>query len=139
MTPATTAITDALPPAMQGVASAMNDLSREVGGALGIAVLGSVLNAGYRANLHLAGVQPELVDKARASIGVAAKLGGTVLEQARSAFVNGMEQALLCGAGAAVVAAIAIGFLLSRTANPDAPPQTPPAAAPATPPAAQRL
>jgi len=139
MTPATTAITDALPPAMQGVASAMNDLSREVGGAVGIAVLGSVLNAGYRANLHLTGVQPELVDKARASIGVAAKLGGTVLDQARSAFVNGMEQALLCGAGAAVVAAIAIGFLLSRAANPDAPTQTPPAAATATPPAAQRL
>lgn len=114
MTPATTAITDALPPALQGVASAMNDLSREVGGALGIAVLGSVLNAGYRSNLHLAGVSPQVADKARTSIGVAAKLGGTVLRQARSAFIEGMQQALLCGAGAAVIAALAIALLLRR-------------------------
>jgi EmrB/QacA subfamily drug resistance transporter len=42
-TPATAAIVDSLPEAKQGVASAVNDASREVGGALGIAVLGSVL------------------------------------------------------------------------------------------------
>jgi EmrB/QacA subfamily drug resistance transporter len=42
-TPATTAIVESLPDAKQGVASAVNDASREVGGALGIAVLGSVL------------------------------------------------------------------------------------------------
>lgn len=41
--PATTAIVDSLPQEKQGVASAVNDASREVGGALGIAVLGSVL------------------------------------------------------------------------------------------------
>lgn len=48
MTPATTAITDALPPEQQGVGSAVNDLARELGGALGIAVLGSVLASTYR-------------------------------------------------------------------------------------------
>ena len=42
-TPATTAIVESLPDEKQGVASAINDASREVGGALGIAVLGSVL------------------------------------------------------------------------------------------------
>jgi len=42
-TPATTAIVNSLPEEKQGVASAINDASREVGGALGIAVLGSVL------------------------------------------------------------------------------------------------
>jgi MFS family permease len=41
--PATTAIVESLPDEKQGVASAVNDASREVGGALGIAVLGSVL------------------------------------------------------------------------------------------------
>jgi EmrB/QacA subfamily drug resistance transporter len=41
--PATTAIVSSLPDAKQGVASAVNDTAREVGGALGIAVLGSVL------------------------------------------------------------------------------------------------
>ena len=40
MPPATTAILAALPPAKAGVASAVNDTTREVGGALGIAVLG---------------------------------------------------------------------------------------------------
>ena len=42
-TPATTAIVSSLPENKQGVASAVNDAAREVGGALGIAVLGSVL------------------------------------------------------------------------------------------------
>ena len=42
-TPATAAIVDSLPEEKQGVASAVNDASREVGGALGIAVIGSVL------------------------------------------------------------------------------------------------
>jgi MFS family permease len=41
--PATTAIVESLPDEKQGVASAVNDAAREVGGALGIAVLGSVL------------------------------------------------------------------------------------------------
>ena len=42
MTPATAAITEALPRAQQGVGSALNDLSREVGGALGTAFLNTV-------------------------------------------------------------------------------------------------
>lgn len=45
MTPATTAITEALPPSRQGVGSALNDLSREIGGAIGIAVIGSILTS----------------------------------------------------------------------------------------------
>src|SRR5215467_6336495 len=53
MTPATSGITSALPASQQGVASALNDLSREVGGAVGIAVLASVLAAGYQSHLHL--------------------------------------------------------------------------------------
>jgi hypothetical protein len=56
MTPATTAITEALPAAQQGVGSALNDLSREVGGALGIAVIGSIVTAVYRSSLYLPGI-----------------------------------------------------------------------------------
>ena len=47
MSPATEAIMGALPRAKAGIGSAMNDVVREVGGTLGIAVLGSVLTAGY--------------------------------------------------------------------------------------------
>ena len=47
MSPATDAIMGALPPANAGIGSAMNDVVREVGGTLGIAVLGSILTSGY--------------------------------------------------------------------------------------------
>ncbi len=58
--PATTAIVAALPRSKQGVASAVNDVSRELGGALGIAILGSVFNSGYRSEIgaHTAGLPP---------------------------------------------------------------------------------
>jgi MFS family permease len=77
MTPATTAITEALPRSQQGVASALNDLSREVGRALGIAVIGSILNAVYRSHLSLPGAPGAVADKARDSFGVAAHIGGS--------------------------------------------------------------
>src|SRR4029077_3797537 len=47
--PATTAIVASLPREKQGVASAVNDVSRELGGALGISGLGSLFNGAYRA------------------------------------------------------------------------------------------
>ena len=50
-TPATTAIVSSLPESQQGVASAVNDTSRELGSVLGIAILGSALNAAYRDGL----------------------------------------------------------------------------------------
>ncbi len=52
MTPATNAIVESLPAAKQGLASAVNDTSREMGGAFGIAIVGSAFTAGYRSQ-HL--------------------------------------------------------------------------------------
>ncbi len=115
MTPATSAITSALPKAQQGVASAMNDLSREVGGALGIAVLGSIATAVYRGHLNLPGLPDAVVDKARASFAVAAHLGGPIATHADSAFVHGFQVAFLSAAGAAVAAAVAVAALLGRS------------------------
>ena len=54
--PATGSIMSAVPLAKAGVGSAMNDTTREVGGALGIAVFGSIVNSLYRANLDLGGL-----------------------------------------------------------------------------------
>jgi len=113
MTPATTAVTEALPPAQQGVGSALNDLSREVGGAIGIAVIGSLLTATYRSHLSLPGVPAAVAGPARDSFGVAAHLGGPVAGHAREAFVSGLHVALLVGAGAALVAAVAVALLLA--------------------------
>lgn len=114
-TPATTAITASLPPAKQGVASAVNDTARELGSALGIAVLGSVLNGAYRTALGpaLVGLPDPAVAAAEGSLaaaqGVAAQLGpaGAALTTAADqAFVDAFGDALTVAAGVLVVAAL---------------------------------
>jgi MFS family permease len=112
MTPATAAITEALPAAQQGVGSALNDLSRELGGALGIAVIGSLLTAGYRSHLVVTGLPAAVAGKARDSFAVGIHLGQPVASHAQSAFVSGMHLALLVGAGAALFAALVVVRLL---------------------------
>ncbi|MGO9971632.1 MAG: MFS transporter [Solirubrobacteraceae bacterium] len=113
MTPATTGITQALPVAEQGVGSALNDLSRELGGALGIAVTGSVLTAGYRSHLQLPGLPTGIVDQARSSLAVAAHLGGATATRANLAFVSGLHLALICAAVTAAAAIIPVATLLA--------------------------
>jgi hypothetical protein len=94
----------------------MNDLARELGGALGIAVLGSLLSASYRSHLELPGLPPAAAAQARSSLAVAAHLGPNVLSQARSAFTDGMHVALYGSAGAALATAIIV-FLALRPAR----------------------
>jgi EmrB/QacA subfamily drug resistance transporter len=115
MTPATSAVTDALPADKQGVGSAMNDLARELGGALGIAVLGSILQSVYRNHLQLPGVSSDSAEQARSSLAEAAGLGPQVWESAQAAFVDGMQYALLGGAAAIAVAAAAVAYLHHRS------------------------
>ena len=117
MTPATAAITEALPQAQQGVGSALNDLSREVGGALGTAVIGSIVTAVYRSHLQLRGVPAPLVNKAQQSFAIAIHTGGPVGAHARTAFVDGIHIGLLYAAGAALLGAISVATLLSRQAK----------------------
>lgn len=119
MTPATTAITDALPAAKQGVGSAMNDLARELGGALGIAVLGSVLQSTYRSNLDLDGVAEPAAEQARSSLALAARLGPAVQSEAQAAFADGMQMALLCAAAVVAATAVAVVGLMRTSAGPD--------------------
>lgn len=109
-TPATEAIVEALPRAKQGVASAVNDTAREMGAALGIAVMGSVFNVGYRAAVGDAALPAALVDPVKESpaVGLAVAQGDpTVVAVVQSAFVDGWVIALWVGA--AVVFAGAIG------------------------------
>ena len=62
-----TGIVLSLPMDKAGVGSAVNDTTREVGGAMGVAVIGSILAAQYRSGIkpQLAGVQPEVAEIAR--------------------------------------------------------------------------
>ncbi len=115
MTPATAAITDALPREKQGVGSAMNDLARELGGALGIAVLGSVLQSVYRDHLDVTGLPGPAADQARSSLALATHLGPRVAASAQSAFVDGLHTALIVGAVALVAAAVAVTGLQRRS------------------------
>jgi MFS family permease len=117
MTPATAAITEALPLAQQGVGSALNDLSREVGGALGTAVIGSVVTAVYRSSLQLPGAPAPVVAQARSSFAVAVHAGGSTGAGARTAFVDGIHTGLLYAAGAAIVAACSVAMLLRGDAR----------------------
>ena len=125
MSPSTAAITSSLPEEKQGVASALNDTVREMGGAVGIALIGSVLNAGYRSAVEPAtlGVPAEAAEPVREGIGgalaVAGRLGegGVPLaDAARAAFVEGMAPALYLAAGVSLVAAIFTAIRGPKTA-----------------------
>jgi hypothetical protein len=127
--PATTAIVASLPRSKQGVASAVNDVSRELGGALGIAVLGSLMNGVYRSEMadSSSGLAADAGERAQGSLAAAQQIGehlgprGTdFVAQADAAFVHGLTNGLVCGAallllGALFVALRAPGRVESRS------------------------
>ena len=117
MTPATSAITEALPPAQQGVGSALNDLSREVGGAIGIAVTGSILTSTYSSHVNLAGLPSNVAAQTKASWAVASRLGAPIAARANTAFVGAMHVALITAAGAALIAAATVVILQARRSH----------------------
>ena len=76
MAPASESIMTVLPAAQLGMGSAVNDTVREVGGALGVAVIGSLVSGAYRSHLHLgAGVPAGVARAARSSIAAADSVG----------------------------------------------------------------
>ena len=89
----------------------MNDLARELGGALGIAVLGSVLQSVYRSNLDVSGLPGPAAEQARSSLALATRLGPNVAASAENAFVDGMHVALWIGAAVLLAAAAAVTAL----------------------------
>ena len=80
MPSATSAIVSSVPQAKAGVASAINDITREVGGALGIAIVGSAMSAAYRDRIEgaLDGLSPANADLAGESVGVAIAVASAV-------------------------------------------------------------
>jgi hypothetical protein len=114
MTPATNAIVSSLPAEKQGVASAVNDTTREVGTALGIAIMGSMFTSGYRSSLdgHLDHLPQGVADQAREAPGLALQAaqhlgrGGQALtDAAHAAFTSGMRTSMFVGAGLLLVGA----------------------------------
>lgn len=120
MTPSTEAITSSLPRKQQGVASALNDLTRELGAALGVALLGGLLVAGYQSAIgdRLDGVPADLAATASegiANANAASQHAGEHAEQiitaAQDAFIAGWQQAMWVGVA---VMAVLIVFVTIR-------------------------
>jgi hypothetical protein len=119
--------------AKQGVASAVNDVSRELGSAVGIAVMGSALNATYRDSMHqvLTGMPADIAARFERSVafvkvdphvvlagkpGVSAILASWdgLVAGARAAFTHGMHVALTIAGGTALAAAVVIAVAAPR-------------------------
>jgi hypothetical protein len=120
-TPSTTAITGSLPESKQGVASAVNDTARELGSALGIAILGSMLNAQYRDGMAAAvqGLPAGVADAAQSSIAATqtpdiqglGSAGQALADAAQFAFVDGINAAMLVAAGIVAATAVIVAVL----------------------------
>ena len=124
--PATESILSVLPPAKAGVGSAMNDATREAGGTLGVAIIGSVYTSLYVS--RLAGDAPRqlpapLLHAAEQSVGagvhVAAHVPGAyqepVLGAVQQAFMGGLHAGCLVAAGVCALGAIGALALPGRT------------------------
>jgi predicted MFS family arabinose efflux permease len=124
MAPATESIMGSLPRAKAGVGSAMNDTTRQVGGALGVAVVGSVMLSVYsdRAgaaiqSAHLP-VSDGLLSQARQNLSTAlgiardphvpAGVSSRLVNEINQAFVAGMHRGVLFAAAATLIGAIVV-------------------------------
>jgi hypothetical protein len=118
MAPATESIMSTVPRERAGAGSAVNSTLRQVGGALGVAVLGSVLSSSYRS-----GVTPALADlPERAQALAGESIGGTLMLAERlpiaqaaplqraavDSFIGAMHTTALCSAAVSLVGALVV-------------------------------
>ncbi|MET7615985.1 MFS transporter [Streptomyces sp. NPDC005408] len=123
------AILASTPQEQSGAGSAVTDASVQVGGALGIAVTGSVLATSYQDSLGGLGQLPPGADElVRDSIGGAAAVAGQlgsagerIVTAASSAYVDGVQSSMLVGAGVALLGAVLALVILPRWAPEGAP------------------
>jgi hypothetical protein len=118
--PATGAVMESMPLAKAGVGSAVNDTAREVGGALGVAVLGSILSSGYRSSLDLdlSQAPPEAAAAIKEGVGSAlgvaqnapipASIAQQITDAARSAFTDAMAPVFWSAAGVVLFTAVLV-------------------------------
>jgi len=120
---ATDMIVGSAPPERAGVASALSETGSELGGALGIAIIGSLGTALYRGELARAvppGVPPEAVEAARSTLGTAVAVaerlphdvGADLLDAARMAFTNSLQLSGIISATVVAVTAVLVAVLL---------------------------
>ncbi len=127
--PATESIMGSLSADKAGVGSAVNDTTRELGGTLGVAIIGSVFTSVYVGALDdgsgpLASLPPDVQDLTRESVGaakvIAGRLGdasGAYLDQVNAAFLSGLSVGCYVAAGAATLGAIFVSRFLPARAE----------------------
>jgi EmrB/QacA subfamily drug resistance transporter len=127
MAPATESIMGSLPLGKAGVGSAVNDTTRQVGGAMGVAVIGSVLASIYGSQvgdfLHGKPVPSGTAEEIKQSLGKALQAGKVVPNlstTAIDAFIDGMHAGVLVAAGVAFLGAVIAFVWLPARASYDA-------------------
>lgn len=136
MAPATESVMGSLPREKAGVGSAVNDTTRQVGGALGVAVVGSLVASVYAGGVRDVavrfGLTADAVDRASGSLGAAlaeAPSLGSAAEAftiaAQDAFVSGLSRGLLVGAAVVALAAFVAYRFLPAVARETSPAPTP--------------
>ncbi|MCG5212746.1 MFS transporter [Streptosporangium sp. KLBMP 9127] len=111
---ATDLIVGSAPPERAGAAAAISTTAPQIGGALGIAVLGSIVTAVYRGQMSAAAV-PEAVHDSLTAAVTAAGNAPALLDAARAAFVQGFHVAALVSAALMAGIACLVVALLRRT------------------------
>ncbi len=132
LAPAMDAVLDALPTEQAGSGTAITMTLRQTGGALGVALLGSLLAEGYASRVNTAGLPPEAAVAARESIAgalaAAARLGEpAIAASANVAYLHGMTLVLIATATTAGLSAVLTALLLpgKPTADSDHDPRSP--------------
>jgi MFS transporter, DHA2 family, multidrug resistance protein len=111
MPTSTESIMGSLPRAKAGVGSAVNDATRQTGGALAIAVMGSVLSWGYQSHLDaVPGVKAPVLASARESVATAVQAGGRLGGVAGTRLVDEAQQAFVSGFRLSFVVAACVLF-----------------------------
>jgi len=129
--PATEAIMGALPAGRAGAGSAVNDTTREIGGTLGVAIVGSVMSSIYGSHiidtLSGTGLPADTVQAASQSVTAGFAVAGQappaqaadILDGTQQAFMSGLNAGSLVAAIATGVAAVAVlAFLPARHRDP---------------------
>jgi MFS family permease len=126
--PSTGAIMRSLPLHKAGVGSAVNDTTRELGGALGVAVLGSLVASHFRTSMEgaLGGLPAKathsLADALQTAAATGGARGGAIAHAAQTSFVDAFSSTLWVAAAVVVVASGLVAWLLrpKATAKADA-------------------
>jgi len=139
MSPATNSVMQSIPTNKAGIGSAMNDTTRQLGGALGVAILGTLMNNVYVQDIQAlkatlggnmpaeifnvieSSIQGANIIVANAPLPDAVKL--LILDTANAAFVNGMTSAMLIGAGLMFTASLlTLAILPAKVRSPESQP-----------------